>query len=640
MKTIILKKIFTSLLVCVIFISLLTQSVFAEAPDFETRDEISDQYKWDLTVIYPTIADFDADVKQLSEELIPMLASFNGRLNNREDILSFFITQTEALRMLFRASNYASLYRDIDLSNSTAQELYGRTQLLSQAFGEATSFMDPELALLDEAVLKEFLADPDFNDYISLILNVLNYKEHILSAREEELLASASMFTGAPMDIFTMLNYVDIHNIFEFFDKNVLGYLALGNTYAATLAAEVNKNIFLARARNYSSALEASLKSEGNIPVSVYENLLQAATGGRAANHKFVSLEKVEISMPEIWEGYISYDTATQLILSALTPLGEEYVTLVQTAFNENWIDVYPTPNKVGGAYVSNLGTPHPFVLLNHKGTPHCVSTIAHELGHALHLYYATESQPFLDTFFSIFTTEVASTINEILLFKHMIDNAQTDAERLFFLKRLITLYQNTFFRQVVIAEFEKTIYEKVEAGDTLSMEYLNSLFFEIYHKYEGENALIEEEKYNDIGATLGFNWMRYSHLYTSFYVYQYATSITAANRLASDLLENKPGAHERYFEFLQSGTRYDPITTLINAGVDMTSPDVINDFLVEYESLVNEYEQLLISEGLLDETGSSFIDDFGAIIYLSTLTLLVAAWLIYLYTRKKNEKI
>jgi len=555
MKHPLLKTIITILIIITI-----TAQPILMAEANSSRDKLHSKYKWDLTVIYPTETEWEKDTKLLKEELYPKIAGFKGKLDNKINTLTCLKTRDETYNVLDKVHNYAKRNFDIDQNEPTAKELYGKAVLLRQEFNIVTAFIAPELAVKSDTVLKGYLNDPDFAKYQSTIYYVLTNK-HNISMEKSTILSLATALTTTPDDTRSML-ITDIEN------KN-LSYANLGNTFAALLNAEVNKNIFLARVNNHNSALEASL-NEKNIPVSVYENLITSADKGLEAMHKFQSFN--------INQKSINYEKAQELLLNALTPLGEEYYLLMETAFNENWIDVYPTLNKKDGAYCSYFADPHPFILINYDDTFRSVSTLAHELGHAAHIYYSKDSPP------TLFTTEVAAAMNEILLCKYMINNAQTDNEKIAYMNELLNLYSNKFFRQIMFAEFEKLIYEKVEAGNTLTLETLNDLYLDLMQKYYGENVAPSDAN----------GWMWIDHFYWNFYVFQYATSVVVASPLSFEISENKSGDLETYLEFLHSGSRYDSVTTLLNTGVDITSPQVMDNFVEEYASLVNEMEQLL----------------------------------------------
>jgi oligoendopeptidase F len=569
----------------------------------ETHKEIPAQFKWNLASIFETEALWEANAKLLEEELIPRITAFRGTLDNKENTLACLKAYTEAKMALERIFVYAKLYFHRDMSDPHAQVLNGRSDFLNQQLNEAATFINPELARKDDAVLRAYMAEPDFLEYRNLIYYIVRNKPHILSIEESAIIALATMFMESPQDIYSMfINNVYSHS--EIIDDSRFIFIddeekKFNDTFAAILAAEVNKNIFWARAHNHNSALEASLNP--NIPLSVFENLISSANKGLASKHRFdrlvdefdelfynsrISKEIEKIS--DYWHN-ISFEMAVEITLSALKPLGEEYGRVLDTAFNNNWIDVFPMPNKRSGAYCDHLYRPHPFILMNYDNTFGGVTALVHELGHAVHIYSSSLTQPYNDYEPDSFTSEVAAALNEILLLRHKIDNAETNVEKIYFMAWLLDLYANRFFTQVKNAEFEKQIHEWVEAGYTLNAAALNSIWLNLHRKYSGDD--------NEHNSILQYLWARIPHFYYNFYVYQYATSLAAANALAFGILENRPGALDSYLEFLHSGSKYDPITTLAKLGLDMTSPRIFDDFIMEYEYLINEMEQFIRKE-------------------------------------------
>ena len=401
------------------------------ADRFSSRSAVPAQYKWDLTRIYETMGDWESDALLLEATLIPRINSYRDRLDRRENVLTCFKALTEAHIVLEKLLAYAAFGHYVDMSIPGAQALYGRVAILGQKLGEAASYIGPQLAIMGTAVLTEYLGDPDFREYTNLISGILNRLPNILSEEEEALLAMQTIFAQSPLGIYSMLYNVDMYSVYNAVisivspDNRAAAEAAgirlnllrnLNNTFAAILAAEVNKNIFWARARNFNSTLEASLSPD--IPVIVYENLISATNRGLASKHRYNNLV-MEMANTQEFKGlypYISYEEARKTILSALKALGADYVNMLETVFNENWIDVYPTPNKMGGAFSASLYSVHPFVLMNYYGTIYCAATLAHELGHAIHKYYSSATQPFNAAGVPIFTAEVAALVNEIIL--------------------------------------------------------------------------------------------------------------------------------------------------------------------------------------------------------------------------------
>jgi oligoendopeptidase F len=355
----------------------------------------------------------------------------------------------------------------------------------------------------------------------------------------------------------------------------------------------VNKNIFYARARNYDSVLE-SILGEAEIPVSIYHGLIDAVNSRLDLVQDFTLLRNVlrDNSAGIYGDRSISYDDAQELVKNALAVLGDEYAAIVKAAFNENWIDVFPASNKADRIYCHWLHDPHPFIMMHYTGDLHDVSTIAHELGHAVHFMLSYASQPFLQANAEIFTTEVVSMVNEILFLRHMIANAETNEDKIVFIDGLLDIYTFMFFSMAKIAEFELRIYEEAEAGGVLNADTLNSIWLELTNRYNGKIFT------DEMTPT---QWAFQPTLFEiSFYFYTYAVGMVAASQLASGIFDDQPGALERYLELLRSGSRCDPITLLMNAGVDMTSPRVYDNFFEEYSSFLEQLRTLMMEEGLL----------------------------------------
>jgi oligoendopeptidase F len=600
---------------------------------YVSRDEIPDRYKWDLSEIYPGVSDWGRDVDLLESEIIPLIAIYEGGLNDRDNVISCFNALGRGNDAFTNVYLYAALNMDMDLSDPAAQEMYGKAIWLNQSLDEAASYIYPELAQLGEAVLSEYIADPDFAAAKKILGGILADRPRILSQRESELLAMSVTFGNSPAEIHTMLNDVDMRfgsvtdgegrdievtasNISELMknpdrdfrrsasDAYSAAYMSLNNTFAAILSAEVNYNIFLARANKYDSALEASLSAD-SVPVSVYDNLVDSVGAGLDAYQRFYDLRRGVLKLDKV-RGYdmsvplvpqarsaISYGEARRIIMEALRPLGAEYGETLESAFEGNWIDVYHTPNKRSGAYSYGVRSPHPFIMMNYTGDYSDLTILAHELGHAIHQYYSYQAQSPSDGAVANFTSEVAAILNEVLLHKYMIEKSETDAERLIRVNDLLNTYVGSFFDQARNAEFEKLIYERAESGKALNADSLNGIWLSLARKYSGGNYEANE--------AMPVGWSAIPHFYYNFYVYKYATSVAAASQIATGILGGKPRELRRYLGFLRSGSRQDPIATLLRIGVDMNSPRVIDGFIDEFESLVDEMERLLIAEGLIE---------------------------------------
>lgn len=606
-------------------LSILGQS-FSFALDLPSRSEVSDAYKWDLTDLFTSREAFEKDVSLLNNTYIPKLAAYKGKLNTSDNLLAFFKLDVATGIILNRVYMYPNLLMDLNQDNSEATEMAGIADSVYNAYSTATSFATPEILELDESTLKSYMKLPAMAPYKMTLDKLLKDKAHVLSAEEERILSLASEITGSPDEIHskvTLADYVKPEIIDENGDTIVLtnsayydilesagrdlrqkaymakftSYEASINTLSATMNAEVKKNIFLSKARGYNSALEASLDNE-YIPKSIYDNLVNSVNNNLSYLHKYYSVRKDAMGLDELhsYDCYvplvkdynfeIAYDDAVKMVASALTPLGQDYLDTFNKGVNSNWLDVYEDDHKYTGGYNwSNYGT-HPYILLNYDNSLDAVSTLAHEMGHAINSVYSSENQSSYDSDYPIFTAEVASTANEILLMDYLIKSAKSDDERLYLLDQQINNIRGTVYTQVMFAEFEQSIHEKVEAGEALSADYLNNLWLELITKYYGPDYTVD-----DVAKT---GWSRIPHFYMNFYVYKYATSMSAANELVNNILADKPQAVENYLTFLGAGGSDYPVEILKSAGVDMSSSAPVDNLLAYFGELVDEFETTL----------------------------------------------
>ncbi|GAU77536.1 oligoendopeptidase F [Fusibacter sp. 3D3] len=608
-----------------ITLMLFSQS-FSFALDIPTREDASDAYKWDLTDLYSDRSAFEKDVKLLNDTYIPKLAEYEGKLNTAENIIAYFKLDIETSTILTNVYMYPYLVMDLNQDNSEATEMAGIADSTYGAYQSATSFVTPEILKLDEKVIRNFMALPEMAPYQMTLDKLLKAKAHVLSSEEEKILALASETTGSPKDIYdkvTLADYVKpeivdengdtivlngstYSNIIESNDRTLRekaynakfsSYDTTINTIAATMNAEVKKNIFLAKARGYNSALEASLDAE-YIPKSIYNNLVNSVNDNLSYLHKYYTVRKKAMGLDELhsYDCYVplvdnynfemSYDDAVKTIQTALAPLGADYIKTFDSGIKNNWLDVYEDNHKYTGGYNWGNYSTHPYILLNYDNSLDSVSTLAHEMGHAINSVYSDKAQNYLNADYPIFTAEVASTANEILLMDYLIKNAKSDDERLYLLNMQIDNIRGTVYTQVMFAEFEQTIHEKVEAGEALSADYLNKLWLELITKYYGPDYTVD-----DVAKT---GWSRIPHFYMNFYVYKYATSMSAANELVNNILHNKPQATEQYLTFLAAGGSDYPVDILKTAGVDMTSSAPVDNLLVYFGELVDEFEATL----------------------------------------------
>jgi len=603
------------------------------------RIEIEEKYKWDVTHIYKTDSEWEKDFEWV-ENQIPGYAKFQGTLSKSADnLLSCLKFNDEVGIKLDRLSLYGMLSKDSDMKNQNSQAIYDRTQSLSAKASSLSSFISPEiLDIPEEKLLMMLSSNSELKVYSHYVDNLIRVKSHTLSKEEEKILALAEDIISTPYDAYSIFTNADIkfpiikddngdeveisHARFysamhssdrDYRQRAFLIYLRSYKNYINTFAALFNGNlkskIFNAKARGYKSSREASL-SHNNIPLSVYDNLIENTNQNLLPLHRWTAIKKKMLGLTELhpYDVYVSlfkgeekkysFDEATQLVNSALKPLGENYHSVLNTAFNNRWIDVYETPAKRSGAYSSGttFGV-HPYVLLNWTNLLKDVFTLAHEMGHNMHSYFTGQYQPYPYANYSIFLAEFASTFNESLLLDHLIKNSSSDSEKLYLIEIYLNNITTTFYRQVMFAEFEKIVYEKLENGNALTADILKKLYKEVYQKYWGPEMIIDEEE--------EYTWARIPHFYYNFYVFQYATGFSASEILSQKILEDGKDAIDKYLNFLKSGSSDYPINILREAGVDMSSPDPILAVTKKMDALLDEMESLIIKRELTNETKS-----------------------------------
>ncbi len=591
------------------------------------RSEVPDQSKWDLTQIYVNDTAWEEAYVDVKNSL-SQLSEYQGKLGeSSEALLKALLARDLISEKLGKVYNYAHLKHDEDTGNSHYKSYYDRAISLYVQVSSATAFYVPEILSISEDILRNFVQTESRLQVYQVYLDELNrQRAHTLTAAEEQILAQAGELANAPTDIFGMLNNADIKfphikdengevveltkgrfiQFLESTDRRVRQdafnamydtYKSYKNTIAASLSAQVKKDIFFASVRKYDSALQASLDQD-NITEDVYTNLIDTVNNNLDQLHRYVELRKKILGLDELhmydlyvpmvseYKMIIPYDKAVDTVLKGLAPLGEEYINTMKNGIESGWIDVYENEGKRSGAYSSGAyGTP-PFILLNYQENVDNMFTLAHELGHSMHSYYARENQPYIYSDYTIFVAEVASTLNEALLNHYLINKAVDKNEKLYLINHHLESFRSTMFRQTMFAEFEKWIHEQVEAGNALNHENLSEAYYELNKKYFGNGLVIDED--------IKYEWSRIPHFYYNFYVYKYATGFSAAASLAQQILEEGEPAVKRYLNFLQSGSSKYSLDLLKEAGVDMTTPEPIQNALNLFKSLLDQMEELL----------------------------------------------
>lgn len=588
------------------------------------RADVPKEHQWKLEDMFSDQKAWDASFAEL-KNLLKRTDEYQGKLNNAASIKECFELEDEISYHAERLYVYAHMHHDEDTANPTYQSLSAKAKKLNVEAGEALSFITPEILSLSEAELNKLIEDPALKEFKFTLTEMKREKAHVLSKTEEALLAQVGNLSSAPQTIFGMLNNADMKfpkikneegkevelthgNYIQFLEspnrevrerafKAVYDtYGKQKNTLAATLNANVNKNIFYSRVRKYPSVLEMALYGD-NIQKEVYTNLIDTIHESLPLLHRYMELRKKLLGVDELhmydlfaplveeykWD--ITYEEAKQMTKEGLTPLGEDYLSSLQAGYDNGWIDVYENENKRTGAYSWGAYGTHPYVLLNHKDNLNSMFTLAHEMGHALHSYYSDNALKYRDAQYTIFLAEVASTTNEALLMDYLLKNAKDPKQKMYLLTYYADQFRTTVFRQTMFAEFEKIVHERAESGESLTPQDLSDIYYELNVKYHGKGMQVDKE--------IGMEWARIPHFYNSFYVYKYATGFSAATSFSKQILEEGQPAVDRYLGFLKSGGSDYSINILKKAGVDMSSPEPIREAMSVFEDIISQMEQL-----------------------------------------------
>jgi oligoendopeptidase F len=590
------------------------------------RSELPVQYTWDLATVYPDESMWEADF-QAVKDAIPGLESFQGSLaGSPERLLACLRLRDETQQRMDQLFVYARMRRDEDNANNRYQAMTDRATALAAQMGSATAFLSPEILSMPDDQLRSALErEPGLELYGHFLEEVQRQRAHVRSAEVETVLAQAADVTRTPDTTYSMLTNADMKfptildeegrrvelsqgrysQLRESRDRRVRRdafeglhgvYDGFRNTMAASLAGSIRSDIFYARARNYPTAMEAALNAN-NIPTAVYSNLIHTVRRNLPTLHRYAALRKRLLGLDELhhYDLYVpmvpnvqvtmSYEEATQKVLEALAPMGGEYLDTVKTAFSSRWIDVLENEGKTSGAYSDGAYTTRPFILLNFQGTLTDVFTLAHEMGHSMHSHFTRTTQPFVYGDYTIFLAEVASTLNESLLSTHLIRETTDPRLRAHLINQYMERFRTTLFRQTMFAEFELETHTRAEAGEALTSDQLSEIYRELNSAYYGPGVANHEE--------IAIEWARIPHFYWAFYVYQYATGISAAASLAHQIQAEGEPAVQRYIRFLRSGSSDYSINLLRDAGVDMTSPEPVQQAIDLFEGLLTELEQV-----------------------------------------------
>ncbi|WP_372773871.1 oligoendopeptidase F [Mangrovibacterium sp.] len=620
-------------IVLFVLLTLVAGNLYAQQNNRATLD---DKYKWDLSDLYSSDEDWRAAMEEITKKL-EQVEQLKGSLTQSADnLLKALQYNTSISKEASKLYIYASMNSDLDSRDSKYNGMKQELRHLFSTFGAKAAFIEPEILGAGWPTVETFIKDePKLEIYRVPLENMFRTQKHSLSEAEERIMALSGMISGTPSSVYNTFrnaempspevtlsngeklkvssaeyskfrasdNRTDREIVFRAYWNNFAQYKA---TYGEMLSANVKTDLFRTEARHYESSLEASLYPN-NIPVDVYHSLVDNVNKNLPAFHRYLEIKKRMLAVDtlkylDLYAPVVknidlnySYDEGSKLVIEALKPLGKEYVSTVEKAINERWIDVYPTEGKVTGAYSNGaFYDGHPFILLNYNDLYNDVSTLAHELGHTMQSYFSNKTQPYPTADYVTFVAEVASTFNEVLLFNHMIKTVDDDDVKLSLLMNWLDGFKGTLFRQTQFAEFELKIHEEAEAGKPLTGDSFSEIYSDIVKRYYGhDQGICHVDDY------IAMEWAYIPHFYYNFYVYQYSTSFTASISLAEKVMSGDKKALKNYMDFLAAGSSDYPIELLKNAGVDMTTAEPFEKAIDAMNKVMDEIETILNKKGL-----------------------------------------
>ena len=599
-----------------------------------SRDKIETKFKWKLDDLYKSRSEWELK-KQAVAQKIKKISGFHSTLSESAKqmykVLQFINETDKEFSRLFA---YASMLSDEDTRQSEPLAMKQQLMQIYTQFSTSASFIRPEILSMDEKMIHRYYKDlPQLEIYRQSIDDIFRRKKHMLNEREEEIVAQAGLMSDTAHESFNILSNADLpypeitldngqpvridatnyslyrsdrnrQNRIKVFDAFFDILSKFKRTFGTQLYGELKKNLFFKNVRKYNSALESAL-DKNNIPISVYTNLIKNINHHLPTLHRYLKLCKrmlkldtlyfYDIYAPLVDEVDLEYDysDAKKIILNSLEVLGEDYLSVLEEAFSGNWIDVYPNPGKRSGAYMQGSAYDvHPYILMNYKNKYDDVTTLTHELGHAMHSFYSNKNQAYVNAHYPIFLAEVASTVNESLLMNHLLGQIKDPKIRLSLLGNYLEGFRGTLFRQTQFAEYELQINEKVEKGDALTGDHFSALYLDLFKKYYGSDNGITH-----IDDKFAVEWAYIPHFYYNFYVFQYSTSFTASQTIVAKLLAGEPHIVDKYVQFLSSGCSDYAIPTLQKVGVDMTGNDAFNLAIQRMNAVMDEMETILDAE-------------------------------------------
>lgn len=591
------------------------------------RKDIDKKYTWDLDVIYSNTTEFDKDYNLVIDKINSLKKYENTMMDNSDNFYNSIRLSFEIERLIDKLYCYANLSFDLDTSNNDKQELCEKVSNLRSKYSESSYFIVPSILKKDYSVIEKYMKENSLiKDYEISIKEIYRYKEHTLSDAEEKLLSSISKMVGNCYDTYELFKdcdmsfgsieddngkKVELNNsnyslYIESKDRRVRRdtfntlykeYKKYTNTFASLISSNMKELSTMAKINKYNSAIEMSLYAD-DVDIKVYNNLIDSVHKHINYIYDYYKLKKDILNLDDIhlYDIYVpignsfdkkySYEEAKEVILKVLEVFGDEYINKVKEALDNRWIDVYPTKNKRTGGYSSGSYDTYPYILLNYQDKYNDMSTLIHEMGHSMHSYYSRSYNDYQNSEYRIFVAEVASTVNELLLSHYLLEHSIDVEEKKYILNNLLELYRATIYRQTMFAEFERDISNIIDNDGALTANKLSNMYYDLNKFYFGDGVVVDDE--------IRYEWERIPHFYYDFYVYKYATGLSAATAIVKGILDKKENAVENYISFLKCGSRLSPIESLKVAGVDLTNSSVVDTALDEFKNILDMYKSMI----------------------------------------------
>ena len=595
--------------------------------EYKTREEVPNEFKWDLNKMYDSSDVIEKDIEEVNKLTDEILKYKSHILDSSESLYDFLKLTEKQDRILTKLYVYSKMNLDVDTKNNKNKSLKMKIEKLSESLNEKFSFIEPEMMECEYEKIKEYIDENEkLKEYKFYLEDFYRYKPHSLSKIEEDIYVKALNSFGNCSEVFTNINNTDIDlgnikneegNDVKLTSSNYIIYMksenrevrksafeamynyykSLKNTLAAAYVGEIKENSFSTNVKRYDSTIERSLFND-NISIDVYKTLIGSIHSKMNLMYDYMNVRKEMLNLDELhmYDVYvdlvksnndkINFEEGKKILFEALKPLGETYLKDLNKAFDEKWIDIYPSDGKRSGAYSWGCYDSYPYLLLNYNDTVDAVSTMGHELGHSMHSYYSHKNQTYVDSNYPIFLAEIASTVNEVLINDYLYKNAKTKEDKIFYLTDFLETVRTTIFRQTMFAEFEMIMHEKEQKGIPLTEEEISNTYYELNKLYYGDNVVSDDE--------IRYEWSRIPHFYTPFYVYKYATGLSAALSIASRILDGDEETKEKYLEFLSSGGNNYPLEILKKVDVDMTTSKPVEEALSMFEDKLNELKELI----------------------------------------------